>query len=679
MAGKLTNTNSGEIRPLRTLTIGAALAGLVGFWGPYNALVLLGPETTTDFTNAAAVFLLFFIAFFVNGLLRRFLPRHSFSSGELFIIYVMSAISCSITTMGFTLYLVPMLPAISYFATPENQWAELIQPFVPHWLVPQGEEAIRGFYEGITKDEAIPWGVWIKPLLAWLPVLLGLYLVMIALPMLFRKQWIEHERLAYPLAQLPLLMGGQESNRSLNSFFRNPVMWVGFAIPFIIGSMSALHAHYNFIPRIDLGYNLSIFQGTDSLNLRLTFPMMGFAYLVHQEVALSVWVFYLLGLLVKGYFNMMGVSRGVTVDLYGQSDGGPIMAYVQFGALMALVGNALWISRRPLRQLLRTALHSEEVDGGDDLLTRSLLFQLLLGLLLMVGWFVAIGVPWWASLAFVLVAAASFLGITRIVCESGLALMRSQLISSTVVRTFFGTALLGPQGALGVLAFGQAWMSDVRNFVMASVANGLKLTESIKRKGTVFWGMVLAVLLGFTVSTATTLYYAYQSGAINASSWFFYNGPRYAINFAAHFLSTPVGPDVGGIGLMSLGGAIMLGLYWLRAHVLFFPIHPIGFSVSQMMLTRHLWFSVFVVWLIKALVMHFGGPRVLQATRPFFLGADPRPIHRVCFLAGGRPCNWGTRVWTGCAVTGPQARPGPPAIPINRRPSARLLFSFPSG
>ncbi len=64
----------------------------------------------------------------------------------------------------------------------------------------------------------------------------------------------------------------------------------------------------------------------------------------------------------------------------------------------------------------------------------------------------------------------------------------------------------------------------------------------------------------------------------------------------------------------------MLGLYWIRSHVLSFPIHPIGWAVSQMMLTRHMWFSVFLVWLFKAVLIRYGGPRVLRAVRPFFLG-----------------------------------------------------------
>ena len=64
----------------------------------------------------------------------------------------------------------------------------------------------------------------------------------------------------------------------------------------------------------------------------------------------------------------------------------------------------------------------------------------------------------------------------------------------------------------------------------------------------------------------------------------------------------------------------MLGLYWLRSHVLAFPIHPLGWAVSQMMLTRHMWFSVFLVWLVKAVLIRYGGPRLLSAVRPFFLG-----------------------------------------------------------
>ena len=611
--------DSHHVRPWRALFVGSVMSAMVAFWGPYNSLVVTGSYLTIDFTTAAAILLLFATALVANSFLRRFIPSQSLSTGEMSITYVMAAISCSICTMGLTLYLIPILPALHYLASDENQWAQELQPYVPHWLVPQDNDAIRGFYEGISRGETIPWMVWLKPLLAWMPVILGLYMVMIALAILFRRQWIEHERLAYPLAQLPLTMASQESGRSLNGFFRSTLMWVGFAIPFIVTSVNGLHAYHHFIPRVVLSTGLFILPDLQSLTINISFPMMGFAYLIHQEVALSIWLFYLIGYAINGYFTMIGLTRTINTDIYTQNDGGPIMAFVQFGALVTLVGYALWTAREHLRMTWRAAVHPSTGQPGDFSM-RGVYFLLIVGLLLMTGWFVSIGVPIWAALFFVLVASGTFLGITRILCESGLAATRAQLITPTVVSSTFGTGVLGQSGAIGVLAYGQVWMSDVRTFVMAAAANGLKVTESITRKGVVLWAMILAVVIGVVVSVWTTLYYAYEGGANNANTWFFINGPRYTFDFAAKYLRDPAGPDVSGLGLMGLGGAMMLGLYWLRAHMLSFPVHPMGLAVSQMMLTRHMWFSVFLVWLIKAVLTRYGGPRLLGLVRPFFLG-----------------------------------------------------------
>ena len=611
--------DSNHVRPRRALFVGSVMSAMVAFWGPYNSLVVTGSYLTIDFTTAAAILLLFATALVANSFLRRFIPSQSLSTGEMSITYVMAAISCSICTMGLTLYLIPILPALYYLASDENQWAHELQPYVPHWLVPQDNDAIRGFYEGISRGETIPWMVWLKPLLAWMPVILGLYMVMIALAILFRRQWIEHERLAYPLAQLPLTMASQESGRSLNGFFRSTLMWVGFAIPFIVTSVNGLHAYHHFIPRVVLSTGLFILPDLQSLTINISFPMMGFAYLIHQEVALSIWLFYLIGYAVNGYFTVIGLTRTLNTDIYTQNDGGPIMAFVQFGALVTLVGYALWTAREHLRMTWRAAVRPSTGKPGDFSM-RGVYFLLIVGLLLMTGWFVSIGVPIWAALFFVLVASGTFLGITRILCESGLAATRAQLITPTVVSSTFGTSVLGQSGAIGVLAYGQVWMSDVRTFVMVAAANGLKVTESITRKGVVLWAMILAVVIGVVVSVWTTLYYAYEGGANNANTWFFINGPRYTFDFAAKYLSDPAGPDVSGLGLMGLGGAMMLGLYWIRAHMLSFPVHPMGLAVSQMMLTRHMWFSVFLVWLIKAVLTRYGGPRLLGLVRPFFLG-----------------------------------------------------------
>ena len=212
----------------------------------------------------------------------------------------------------------------------------------------------------------------------------------------------------------------------------------------------------------------------------------------------------------------------------------------------------------------------------------------------MTGWFIAIGVPWWAALTFVLMASLTFLGITRILCESGLAATRAQLITPTVVRSLFGTQVLGAPGTIGVLSFGQVWMSDVRTFVMAAAANGLKLTESIRNKGlgprqhdTGRGPESGPYRCGRPCTTPT------RAVPTTPILGFFSTVPATPLTLRPVICAIRPGPDYSGLGLMALGGAVMTALYWIRSHLLTFPIHPIGFAVSQMMLTRHIWFSVF--------------------------------------------------------------------------------------
>lgn len=605
---------------MRTLVLGSVMCAIPSLFGPYNIVVRNGSYLTMDFTTAAAVVVMFAACLIVNGMLRRLMPSQAFLSGELYIGYVMAAIGCSICTMGLTLYLIPLLPAVTYLASAENQWAITVIPHVPQWLIPTDPEVIRAFYEGIPRDAEIPWGAWLRPLLGWFPLLLGLYLLMIALAALFRSQWAESERLSYPLAQLPLVMGQQEPGRAINSFFRNPITWAGAAIPIICTSLNGLHGYWQFFPEVDLSASIPILRGAESIDIRVSFPMVGFAYLMNADVAFSLWVFHLLGLIVKGYFSMLGVTRGIYLDIYGQTDGGPIMAFVQFGALAALVGNTLWIARSQLRLHLVRAWARGHLAGGEDEGSRAIVVQLIVGAALMTGWFIAVGVPWWAAVTLVVVAAGTFLGITRILCESGLAATRAQLITGTVVRTLYGTQVLGASGTMATLGLSQVWMSDVRTFVMAAVANGFKLTESVRRQGVVMTGMVLAVVLALVLSMWATIYAAYQAGANNADGWFFLGGPRYAIDFAAHYITNPVGVDAGGIGLIGIGATMMGGLYWLRTHFLGFPLHPVGLALSQVHLTSSMWFSVFLAWLIKVVALRYGGPHLLAKIRPFFLG-----------------------------------------------------------
>ena len=67
-------------------------------------------------------------------------------------------VASAIPTSGFTANLIALLPSVFYYATPENEWAQLLHPHVTEWLVPQDPEAIRYFFEGLPSGTAHPPG-----------------------------------------------------------------------------------------------------------------------------------------------------------------------------------------------------------------------------------------------------------------------------------------------------------------------------------------------------------------------------------------------------------------------------------------------------------------------------------------------------------------------------------------
>ena len=58
-----------------------------------------------------------------------------------------------------------------------------------------------------------------------------------------------------------------------------------------------------------------------------------------------------------------------------------------------------------------------------------------------------------------------------------------------------------------------------------------------------------------------------------------------------------------------------------RHHLFWWPLHPLGYVVSaSTYLTNYISFSVFLAWLIKAIILKYGGPTYFRLACPFFLG-----------------------------------------------------------
>jgi hypothetical protein len=169
-----------------------------------------------------AVAALFALALF-NRLLTRLLRREWLNQADILVIYSMLLVGVMISTRGVIEKLIPPLVYLPYYATAENRFNELITQHLPTWAVPftpsaavqPASSAVRQFYEG--SDGAIPWSVWIGPLVAWFALVGSVLWVFACLSTILRRQWMDNEQLRFPLTTClwPLFAMTSKGSRSL--------------------------------------------------------------------------------------------------------------------------------------------------------------------------------------------------------------------------------------------------------------------------------------------------------------------------------------------------------------------------------------------------------------------------------------------------------------------------------
>jgi hypothetical protein len=71
---------------------------------------------------------------------------------------------------------------------------------------------------------------------------------------------------------------------------------------------------------------------------------------------------------------------------------------------------------------------------------------------------------------------------------------------------------------------------------------------------------------------------------------------------------------------MSIGFAAMLFLQFAALRWAGWPLLPVGYITSHGAFIGNAWFSVFVGWLAKVLIVRFGGAGLFQTMRPLFVG-----------------------------------------------------------
>ena len=281
----------GEITP-RSVVAGLVACVAVSIWCPESAWVV-GASRLNLSQLPVAAFGVFFGVVILNMIVARFNPKIIFTRAEVMVIFVMSFIASIMATADLLDWVFSVMAVPYYFATPENRWIEDVWPYLHQWAVVQGpSEQLRWAYLGIPSGEAIPWDIWLVPTFWWGTFIGAVALSSICLAAIFRKQWAEHERLAFPLAQIPLeIMSDPGGKWNIPALLRKKAFWVGFAIPMFVVCFNMIQYFETTFPRIPLmdSFSLSISPqlARANLTIKLNWYTLGFAYMVNTNILFS--------------------------------------------------------------------------------------------------------------------------------------------------------------------------------------------------------------------------------------------------------------------------------------------------------------------------------------------------------------------------------------------------------
>lgn len=565
---------------------------------------------------------------------RRLSARLGLTPQELLTVYTMMLFAAMISSRGLLEKIIPLLVTPAYFANQSNRWADYYFPHIKDWMVPfdpsnpqvnSPQLVAKRFFEGIRGGYEIPWHQWIGPLVWWGLLALLIFGAFLCLASILRRQWVDNEKLTFPLAQLPLEMvrDGRDAG-----FFRNRLTWLGFAVPAIVFTLNGLHGWFPSVPMLNLEVHLEQYAVNPPWNhigytpMFLSFAGVGFFFLLPVEMLFSLWFFFVLTRLqqvVAGSYNM---------DMPGM----PIyptklfIGYQVMGAYFILAGYLLYVSLPYLRHIWRTTAGAGELDDSSELLPyRTALAGLAACFLGAAVWFAAAGMSPWLALfqlgVFVFIIA---LVMARSVAEGGLLMTETSFRPVDVYRMFAPTHTLGASN-MTVLAFVDAgFFRDLRGLVLTGFLDGLKIADGAQiRRRAFLLVFVTAILVAMVVGAIFQIWLPYRSvgGGNNLYSYPYASNNIWGFTDYEPAMRGPV-PGVGWQAptFFVVGAAVTAFLAYMRYAFHWWPLHPLGYALCASWTMIVFWFPCLVAWIIKSNVMRYGGMRTYVRARPFFLG-----------------------------------------------------------
>jgi hypothetical protein len=600
------------------LVVGVTVAGCHSAFLRYD---LIG---TGHLPRSALFPIMLFAA--INPIWRFLFKKPLFTSSELLFIYCALVIMSGIPGQQFSNYLYTGLVSPVYHAHPRNM-PELLQyeglnwlQYIPDWAVPSKDPrsgVVTWVFEGMPEGAKIPWQPWVLPLALWTVFFFALFTSHVLIAALLRRQWVEYEKLSFPLAQVPVEAADE---KRLGSMVRNLLFWFGFIIPVFVFTFRALHIYFPYFPNINIYPNWgAIFQGRpfDVLNytpFNIYFDMIGVTYLIPSDVGFSFWFFSFVGRRIQ---MVIRSAMGLTDHI-------PPLEHQSIGGLFMLFFLQMWVARKYLAYVFQQA---KEGKGGEEeaLPYRHMLVLLAICVLIVIAWTVKMGVALhWAILLF----AVHYMWRTvqaRMIGESGLFIFWAPYPvhggPSVLFMRLFGKELIGARNVVG-LTMVSSKFGDSAACLVTQALHGFKIAQLANLNlRQVFYLMLASAYIAVLTCHPTSIRIIYMT-PVPKMGWWTRGYPRWLANEFLVRLAQDLRVQTSQYFHMVGGALFTLFLAWMRWQFFWWPFHPLGYAASSAVpwFGDRYGFSMFLGWLMKALVMWFGGIKMWHFFKPFVIG-----------------------------------------------------------
>ncbi len=567
------------------------------------------------------VFILVWLVLF-NLLLKRYKPEWALSPGELLVIYTMLSIGSALAGHDMLQVLTPSISHLYHHYHLTGRFDEII-PHVPEWLVVQDRTALDSAYGGQeSMFDPRNYRPWLLPLAWWTGFVIALCAVMWGLNLLLRKQWTENEKLSYPILQVPMLLADAPMK-----LLRSKAFWIAFSIAAGINFLNGLNVLYPTIPGIP------IVQVTDIQNYFPERPWsdmgsmpvsfypfaIGMCFFMPLDLAFSSWFFYLFWKVQRVLASHMGMH------------GMPGFPYVEeqvAGGYYAIALIALWFGRSHIRRTFEVLVgrESETITPYDRIESRLSFGLMGAGGLFLVWFCLHAGMSLGITLMFFLLYYLVAIGVTRIRAELGPPTVDTYGISPHLqIIRIFGAGELTRANETNVAMFGllSGICRTSRTHPMPHGLEGFRIAERLKLDNVrYFIAMWVAIIAGIICSFGAMLFVLNKYGAsaqilgipepLGEEAW----------SRVQMWMTAPERWHAAPIWAIAIGMLSVLGMTLLRSSLTWWPFMPAGYVMSGVRGASMdlLWMSVFIAWLVKLLLLKYGGPNLYRPAVPFFIG-----------------------------------------------------------